>query len=59
MTISNERIEAEVEAEIRRIKVWVNGEWPWMPDPAIHSLASHLVRNRLQIEMALKEAKHE
>ena len=51
MTISEERIQAEVAAEIKRIEAWVNGEWPWMPGPAIYSLASHLVRNRLQVEM--------
>ena len=59
--ISQERIEAEVEAEAKRIEAWYNAPnratnttclTPW----SIRSLASHLVRNRLQIEMAQDSA---
>ena len=58
MTITPEYIEAEVEAEVRRIEAWNNlrSHSHYMTDGAIRSLANHLVRNRLQVEAALLTA---
>jgi len=62
MTISEECIEAEVEVEVRRIAAWNDmADCPngCPPKPlSIHqvqSLANHLVRNRLQAEIAQVE----
>ena len=63
MTISEERIQAEVEAEIRRIAAWDQANrsypqylFPLMEPAQVRSLAEHLVRNRLQVEMGQQGA---
>jgi hypothetical protein len=56
--VTNERVQAEVAAEIGRISVWRNCYTgpgyiaiSEMPIEAIRSLANHQVRNRLTVEM--------
>ena len=62
MTITEERVQAEVAAEIRRIEWWNQAARPYpqylfpLLSPAqVRSLADHLVRNRLQVEMGVEE----
>ena len=61
MTITEERIQAEVAAEIRRIEAWNATQqntptWiAFLSEKAIISLANHLVRNRLQVETGAAE----
>ena len=54
MVITEERIQAEVAAEIRRIEVWNYFAGP-LDGYQVRSLADHLVRNRLQVEMGVEE----
>ena len=54
MTTTEERAQAEVAAEVRRIEVWNSFAGP-LGDLQVRSLANHLVRNRLQVEMGVGE----
>ncbi len=61
MPISEQRIQAEVAAEIRRIKLYGSPvdsltfiTWPMFEEYA-KGLANHLGRNRLQVEMGVAE----
>ena len=62
-SIGNERIEAEIAAEVRRIEAWNNtlenaarGLRSPLTPKWIRELANHLVRNRLQVEDARVQA---
>ena len=57
MTISNERIEAEVEAEVRSLTAW-NECYHKLDELEIRRLANHSARNRLTAEMARVEAEN-
>jgi len=55
--MTNERIEAEIAAEVRRIEAWNDPELAhvvgsWLRPSAIRSLANHLCQSRLQVEDA-------
>ena len=64
MTISPDRIEAEIAAEVKRIGAWMtthpnpkkDGPKQLLYVAEIRSLAEHLVRNRLQVEDARLQA---
>ncbi|MFH1485101.1 MAG: hypothetical protein ABIH46_03435 [Chloroflexota bacterium] len=58
MTISNERIESEVKAEVRSLTAW-NECYHKLDELEIRSLANHSARNRLTAEMARVEAEEE
>ena len=60
MTISKERIQAEVMAETKRIEAWnASAGWhrrgPALNGEEVRSLANHSVRNRLQVELGIAE----
>ena len=63
MTISPERIEAEIAAEVKRIQAWNYsvgnmgyGKNATLTIDQVVTLANHLVRNRLQVEDARRAA---